>query len=259
MSKIVIGINTLTEVEQSVYSNHCQFWYRLGRNTKHDFILHHPRRMSIDRMRNITAKVALDAKADYLMFIDDDVLIPLDTLDRLIAADVDIAAGWTIIRGYPYQNMFFRWVDELKTSLSQVKTEDFTYDEKGNIPVDAVGFSCVLIKCDLLRKMSPPFFVTGPFNTEDIYFCVKARKEFPETTMIVDPRVETAHNLGAEYIEPKNVKLYKSYMEAQFPEITKERKEEPGELEKNVNTSVDFTDGPTIEDLLVTEIFGATE
>lgn len=259
--KIVIGINTLTEVEQSVYSNHCQFWYRLGRNTDFEFIMNHPRRMSIDRMRNITAKIALDTNADYLMFVDDDVLIPLNTLQNLIACNADVAAGWTIIRGYPYKNMFFRWVDDTKLNLANLDTKDITFDERGDIPVDAVGFSCVLIKTSALRKVASPYFVTGPFNTEDIYYCVKLRQADPTAKIVVNPSVKTAHNLGSEYIEPANVDAYKIYYETVYPQDAVMRKEPPTEkevgeqLELNLNNSVDFNEGPTLEDLINEEIF----
>ena len=98
MSNILIGINTLTTVEQMAYSNHIQMFFRLGRNTQHNFILCNPRRMSIDRMRNTCGRmVAENLDIDYLLFIDDDVLVPFDCVDKLIAADADIAAGWTFI------------------------------------------------------------------------------------------------------------------------------------------------------------------
>ena len=38
----------------------------------------------------------------------------------------------------------------------------------------AVGFSFCLIKMDVLLKCPKPFFITGPKNTEDIYFCIKS-------------------------------------------------------------------------------------
>ena len=92
--KILVGVNTLTAVSQPIYSNHCQFWYRFGRSyPQFDFMLNNPRRMSIDNMRNMTAKVALENDVDYILFIDDDVLVPIDTLGRLLACDADIAAG----------------------------------------------------------------------------------------------------------------------------------------------------------------------
>lgn len=177
---IVIGVNTLTSVDQAVYSNHCQFWYRLGKEfPDYRFILIHPRRMSIDSMRNMAAKVAVDANADYLMFVDDDVILPLDTMKRLLACDADIAAGWTIIRGYPFENMFFQYGDEARLSL--MKPKNPVAAEDGLFHVDAVGFSCVLIKVSLLKKVPVPYFVTGPFHTEDVYFCIKAEHELRKT------------------------------------------------------------------------------
>ena len=225
--KILIGVNTLDSVETSVYSNHCQFWYRLGRNTQHTFLLNHPRRMSIDRMRNLSAKMAIDSNCDYLMFVDDDVLIPFDALDRLIKADADVCAGWTIIRGYPYRNMFFRYTDKEKFNLSNVKDEDLGEDLNAVIDVDAVGFSCVLIRVSALRQMEPPYFVTGPYNTEDIYFCVKGQKNIPGFSIKVDLQVKTSHNLGSEYIDPLTKKFYKVYYEGMYPEVFGEQKPEP--------------------------------
>jgi hypothetical protein len=220
--RIVVGVNTLTSVDQAVYSNHCQFWLNLGRNhPNYEFILSNPRRMSIDHMRNMTAKVAVDNNADYLMFIDDDILIQLDALDRLINTNADIAAGWTIIRGYPFKNMSFEWVpDTNKTNLRNWDGLETT----GIIEVDAVGFSCVLIKCELLKQIDPPYFVTGPFNTEDIYFCIKAREKFPDTRIVVDLDVKTSHCIGNEYIDPINRWPYKEYLEEICPDLL-ERKE----------------------------------
>ena len=215
--KIMIGVNTLTQMDQIAYTNHCQFWYRLGKEFPDvQFAFSNPRRASIDRMRNQTAKVALDGGFDYVMFIDDDVLIPPDALKKLLAAKADIAAGWTIIRGYPYNNMFFKFDYEGK---DVVYYNDFKLNEDGLIDCDAVGFSCVLLSCELLKKVPPPWFVTGMFNTEDVYFCIKAKKYVPEVKIVVDPEVKTAHILGSEVIEPNNREAYKLFFETTYPEL----------------------------------------
>lgn len=212
MSKILVGINTLTQVDQMVYSNHCQMWFRLGRQTQHEFILHNPRRMSIDNMRNSCAKTAIENNCNYLVFIDDDVLVPFDCIQRLINTGADIAAGWTIIRGYPFKNMFFRWTDETKLNLEMYPNPvPFAI-----LDVAAVGFSCALIKVDLLKKVEPPYFITGPFNTEDIYFCLKAKTADPECRIVVDTNIQTDHILGPETIGPGNQKTYKEYCELTY-------------------------------------------
>lgn len=216
-TKVLIGVNTLTSIDQAVYANHCQFWFRLGRSYQDmDFAFYTPRRASIDRMRNELAKLAVSHEFDYLVFLDDDVLVPIEGLGKLIQSGADIAAGWTIIRGYPYENMFFKYADEERKILKKV--EEFTLNEKGVIDVDAVGFSFCLIKVDLLRKTPMPFFVTGPYNTEDVYFCIKAKLHNPEITIIVDPSVKTGHCLGSEFINPLNRELYKKFVEDAYPE-----------------------------------------
>ena len=215
----MIGINTLTAVEQIAYANHVQFFYRLGKNHPEDvFAINTPRRMAIDRMRNISAKMALEHEFDYLMFIDDDVIIPLNAYDQLKALDVDIAAAWVIIRGYPFENMFFKR-DPKDNSLHNYEVER----GPGVYDVDAVGFSCCLIKCSLLKKVNPPWFVTGPFNTEDIYFCMKARQQFPETTIVVDAGLECAHIMGPECIAPWNHETYTKYYKDTFPELAQDQ------------------------------------
>jgi hypothetical protein len=218
--KIVVGVNTLTAVSQPIYSNHCQFWYQLGkRYPQFDFILNNPRRMSIDNMRNMTAKVALENDVDYILFIDDDVLVPIDTLGQLLSCDADIAAGWTLIRGYPYKNMFFKYMDEARTALTN--WQDPVKAEDGFFHVDAVGFSCCLIKMSHVKRVTQPYFITGPYNTEDIYFCIKSLKEHPDTKIVVHPGVLTSHILGLEAIDPLTRDAYKTYFETLYPEAIK--------------------------------------
>lgn len=212
--KIMIGVNTLTAVEQPVYANHMQFFFRLGRNTEHEFAMNTPRRMSIDRMRNMTAKIALEQEYDYVLFIDDDVVIPINSLQKLIDADKDIIAGWTLIRGYPFQNMFFKYQEGKLSHL-----QEFEPDSNGLVEVDAVGFSYALIKCSLLRKVNPTWFVTGPYNTEDIYFCIKAKTVVPETSIFVDTTIKTWHILGPEMIGIENRETYSEYYKKTFPEL----------------------------------------
>ena len=215
----MIGVNTLSSLDQPVYANHCQAWFRMGRNmTDYDFALNAPRRASIDRMRNQTAELAIAHGFDYACFIDDDILIPFDGLQRLVAADKDVIAGWTIIRGYPFDNMIFKW-DEKKEGL--LKWNDFP-EKEGLLEVGAIGFSFALIKTSVLKAMPPPYFVTGPHNTEDIYFCVKAQRYIPDLKIHVDLSVKTAHCLGPDYINPDNKQNFVEFYKVNYPELTED-------------------------------------
>lgn len=232
--RIMIAVNNLVEVNQLAYANHCQFWYRLGRTMpEHDFIFCNPRRMSIDRMRNFAAKSCLDYDIDYLLFLDDDVLVPPEGLKRLLAANKDVIAGVTLIRGYPYHPMIFNFLGRLisddGTKIHYVDDYKERADpETGLLECDAVGFSFCLIKVSLLRKCSPPYFITGENHTEDVFFCNKARVEVPGTSIWVDTKIETAHILGADIIMPENLNFRKAFDEMANPGLPEMVKREEG-------------------------------
>lgn len=219
MSKTLICTNTLTVVNQVAYANHIQFYFRLGRNCPEDnFALFTPIRMTIDACRNAAVKTALQFDFDYLMFIDDDVLLPFDAYTRLKANNKDICAGWTIIRGYPYPNMFFKFNE--KNELQHY--EGLSLDAKELIEVDAVGCSCVLIKCEILKKIPPPYFITGTLHTEDVYFCMKAKQYIPGVKIFVDPLVKTPHLLTMDVVTPENRDALKEFAVKENPDLLKD-------------------------------------
>jgi len=211
VQKVFIGVNTLANIDQWVYSNHMPFFFDCGRlreQTRIKFILFAPPRMSIDRMRNEAARIALEQECTHLMFIDDDVCLPEDSLRKLLKANKDIVAGVTYVRSYPFNPMIF--------DFSRKENDFFMTDFKerihnGLVKCDAVGFSCVLISMELLKKTPPPYFVTGVNYTEDVYFCKKVTEYFPETSIFVDPTIVTSHKLGTEFIDDSNMDFWKDY------------------------------------------------
>lgn len=224
--KIVVGINSLVSTTQLAYSNHIQFFFRLGRNYPEiDFILVNPARMSIDRMRNLCANTALEYNADYILFLDDDVLVPVDGLSPLLSADVDVVAGDVLIRGYPFNHMAFRFPlisDRFDLEGKNLKPITSFEGDGDVVEVDAVGFSFCLLKVSTLKRVEPPWFLTGPRNTEDIYYCVKMKRDVPDATIKVCTQVECAHILWAETIAASNRTNYRQYMEQQFGVISEE-------------------------------------
>ncbi len=231
--KVLVAINNLTAVDQLAYSNHIQFFFRLGvykgrENVLNpdkvvEFALCNPRRMSIDRMRNEAAKIALEGDFDYLFFIDDDVLLPFDAFHRLAEHDKDIIAGVTHIRGYPYYPMIFNFTDEEYKKNSYVTNYAKMADPfTGLLKCDAVGFSCCLIHTRLLKKIEPPYFITSTHQTEDVFFCKRVRDYIPDQEIFVNVKVETGHLLGSDILAPNNVELWKEFDEKRYPELVKE-------------------------------------
>ncbi len=215
--RIVVGINSLTESQWPSFNAGLQLFYRLGKDFPNaDMILYNPLRVGIDRMRNDAAAFTIAQKADYLLFLDDDVVPPSNCLQKLIDANADIAAGDVIIRGYPFDHMCFRYTDDTRSSMKALAE----YPEgESVINVDAVGFSLCLIRRSLLEQVPAPYFITGTNHTEDVYFCLKARDFYPDCTIKVDTTIECGHILWPEVISSANKKNYKAYLESQFPEL----------------------------------------
>lgn len=204
--KIVVGTNSLTEIQYPAYTNHCQFWFRLGRSYPDiDFIFSNPARMGIDRMRNMTAKVAVDTKADYVLFLDDDVIInPNYGLKQLLDCKADIAAGKVCVRGYPFNYMAFK---KTKSGLEMMSE----LPKKGIVNCDAIGFSFALIKVSLLKKVELPWFITTLNSTEDVFFCHKARQIAPKCTIRVNCDCACGHILWPEIMIEENREAYINY------------------------------------------------
>lgn len=215
--KILVGVNVLTMIDDEIYGSHSNLWFRLGRNYPNiTFFKYHPRRTSIDNMRNFAAEIALRQECDYILFIDDDVSIDPDILGHLLKAEKDVIMELTYIRGYPFNVMAFKEVvkEERGTILDFYNDYEKDMDENGLVKCDAVGCSCVLIDCNILKKMSMPYFVTGTrAHTEDIYFCIKARIE-AGAEIWMDANKPTGHLLDKEFLTKSNVSQLRAYYES---------------------------------------------
>ncbi|MDI6655388.1 MAG: hypothetical protein QME59_05820 [Candidatus Hydrothermarchaeota archaeon] len=138
----------------------------------------------VDFNRNIIARDALKQNADYMFWLDSDMVVEGDTILKLMEHDKDIVSG-----------LYFK-----KRDLDPVM-----YVRRGNLyeslrewgktifKVDAAGMGCALIKSEVFRSIKPPWFVYSVRENkgEDIYFCEKAREAGYD--IWVDPAVLPAH------------------------------------------------------------------
>ena len=173
-----------------------------------------PTRLSIDRMRNEAAKMALQSECDYLVFIDDDMLLDVKTIETLIDADKDIVMAHTYIRGYPFNAMSFK--REPTNDLADIKlvheNEVIEKAKEDLCEVYAIGFATVAIKTSLLKELDPPWFITGPNGTEDIYFCLRCKQEIGEHVGIYTHiGVPTHHKLDPEFVSQCNVEKLREF------------------------------------------------
>lgn len=142
----------------------------------------------VDRQRNSVVREALDGGYDYLLFLDDDHVVPKDAIFRLLAHQKDFVTGLYVTRAVKPRTTQMLAVEDKFRSLTN---EDMA---KPLIEIDASGMGCALISRRLLQTVEPPWFqvsmdADGDVTGEDVSFCRKAQREgfklFCDTTLPV--------------------------------------------------------------------------
>jgi len=223
----VLAICSLSTVNNKVYATHMQFAYKLAKdNPDFQFILFTPYRMTIANFRNMAARAALESEAEYLMFIDDDaVLVNCPSLFKSLLEKIDkdenkhIVMPVVYVRGYPFNPMFFNWVDD-KDLVENARGLDFyvdwkeqPVDENKMLRVGAIGCHTCLIKTEVFKVIEEPFFLTGMYNTEDVYFCMKCHDYIENIGIFVATDITVAHLLDPLYVDNTNVEILKEMYE----------------------------------------------
>jgi GT2 family glycosyltransferase len=107
----------------------------------------------LDNARNHCVQKFLEGNADYLLWIDDDIVPPPDTIERFLKADKDIigAAAFAMKyeneMGFPYP-VTLRYNEDKKYIV---------YYGEGIEKVDATGGACVMFKRKVYEAIERPY------------------------------------------------------------------------------------------------------
>jgi hypothetical protein len=156
--------------------------------------------------RERLAEWAIETKVDYMLFIDDDMICPMDLFEKLYRHDVDVVAPLAFMRMPPHSPVMYR-VEDGYDPLQRM--EYYTthvvknYPKNRLVECDAVGFGAALIKTDVLRRMPQPWFMSTTRSGEDLWFCYKAKKD-AGARIFMDTSVKLGHIGMAPIIEEKD-------------------------------------------------------
>jgi len=145
----------------------------------------------ISEMRNTITRRALGLGCTHLIFLDADMIYPLDTIPRLLAHDRAVCGGLCFKRWPPFNPTIFTG-DEYRMTLLDPYPE-------GLVEVTATGTACLLIRMDVFLDVPEPWFEFaeapedkgGGLVGEDIGFCYKARAAGYK--IYVDTTIKTKH------------------------------------------------------------------
>jgi len=136
-------------------------------NSKHDFhFIVSTRGYNTSENRNYIAAKAVNNGSSHLFFVDDDMIFPSDTLDRLLEHDKDIVGGVYMTK-YDKQEPVVEYLDEERPT--------------GLFKVAAIGTGCLLIKIDVFKKLPQSWFKYEWYDngmvkrSHDWIFCEDAR------------------------------------------------------------------------------------
>ena len=171
--------------------------------------------------RNKIADQALGAGAEWIWFVDDDHIFPVDTLTRLLAHNVSVVSGLYLQRCSPYKPQMY----DREDTDGALFHRPILQGDSGLKPVLATGAGCLLVRTAVLKQLEPPYWQfarTPEGNTvgEDIDFCRKVReKGFTiwcdmdvrvghYTTGLVYPTRDEEGNWGTIFIEPGGTPVF---------------------------------------------------
>lgn len=131
--------------------------------------------------RNSLATKAIQSEADYVLWLDSDMVFEPDLLERLMKTltenDLDIVTGLYFRRVPPYSPVLFK-------DLNLIRDTFFDWTEFKELPselfeVAGCGFGCVLMKTDAFIDTQAKFgnmFAPIGNTGEDLAFCWRARE-----------------------------------------------------------------------------------
>ncbi|NCB27352.1 MAG: glycosyltransferase [Bacteroidia bacterium] len=159
---------------------------------------------NIAQIRNLMADYAINHGFDYMLWVDSDIILPRDTLEKMLASGKDIISGLYVQR-LPDKTIpevyIWRGNRLVNADVAELTGEDL-------ISVWGVGFGCVLTKTNVLRDIGYPQFEyknsLDHANTvsEDVDFCLKARRKGYD--IFLDPTIQCKH-IGTRIHEVKHV------------------------------------------------------
>ena len=171
MKRILIAVPTNKNIESDTFKSIYDLRVPNGYETQLEFFYGY----QVDQIRNLIAEWG--KHYDFVLHVDSDIILPNDTLEKLISYDKDVVSGVYVQRNENNTPEIF--LDNPHTGgLDHAVLAALPH---GLVQVGGCGFGCVLVKGEVYKTLEYPHFLYKPAidhkNTisEDTYFCQKAR------------------------------------------------------------------------------------
>lgn len=206
MARVLIAVPTF----ENIYPDTFKAIYDIDR-CENEVLFEFVRGYDCATARNKIAQKAIDMDTDYVLMVDNDVVIPKDSLSNLLSNDKDVCLGYYAHRGpdnvYSGRSCICRLYNSNGIAYFNYPLEsEYTAEElkamadKGEyaIKIHGGGMGCALIKTDVFRVLKYPWYDWVNYESkgmlsEDLYFCEACRKA--DIKIYADTRVNCGHML----------------------------------------------------------------
>jgi FkbM family methyltransferase len=150
----------------------------------------------VDQVRNLIAKYSIDLEYDYVLCVDSDIILPSDTLVKLLNAKKDVISGSYIQRKGDL-HVVEVYEHREHGAVLNIPYEKMMMKDMAPFKVAGFGFGCVLVDTKVFKAMSWPWFEYRNAEkwentvSEDITFCMKAEEHGFE--LWCDPSIRCPH------------------------------------------------------------------
>jgi uncharacterized protein YacL (UPF0231 family) len=125
--------------------------------------------------RSRLAAEAQAVGAEYMLWLDSDMVFPATTAQRLIAHNEPVVAANYVRRQLPAKGVAYEKIGDWQNPLAFAAQDHL-------VPIEGIGMGCMLVKTSILNEIPKPWFEfhwTEESNDhlgEDMDFCMKMSK-----------------------------------------------------------------------------------
>jgi len=206
--KILVAVPTF----ETIYPDTYRSIWDLDRGG-HEVLFDSVRGYDVATARNRCAQKALDCGADYVLMVDNDVVLPKDALTLMLEDPEPICLGYYAHRGndnlYNGRTCLCKLKDgdgnpyyhyPLESEYTAAEMEAMKAKGVRKFQIHGGGMGCALIATEVFRKVPYPWYDWVNYGdknrgmlSEDLYFCELARCS--EYKIMGDARVACGHLL----------------------------------------------------------------
>lgn len=206
--KILIAVPTF----ETIFPDTFKSIWDINRNG-HEVLFEFVRGYDCATARNRIAQIAMDKDVDYVLMVDNDVVIPSDVLVNMLDDPVDVCLGFyahrdndNIYRGRtsvcklydPSGELYFNY--PLDSEYTAKELEELRAGGKKKIQIHGGGMGCAFIKTDVFRRLDYPWYDWVNYDddnrgmlSEDLYFCEQCKMY--GISVYTDTRTGSGHML----------------------------------------------------------------